>query len=173
MISRFCACDPRAVPWGTYAWGFSLPLRVLSPSVSPLCMYARVTRLAQRDQIAPIVRTTFTQRLLMMNFFHRNDHSTLEAQLTERMLLHILITDPFPRSSVTLLCPGISPVLLILTVHFALVFRTVSPFRKVGTARISTWLLRFSRHLSTFFLPRKKPLQIPPQRLPHLSLLPS
>ena len=172
MISRFCACDPRAVPWETYAQGFSLPLGVSSPAVSPLCVYARVTRLAQCNQIAPVMRATFTQRLLMMHFLSLHDNSTLKAQLTEGMLHHILIANPFPRSSVTLLCPGITPILLILTVHLALVFRTVSPFRKVGTARISAWLLRFSRHLSTFFLPWKKPLQISPQRLPHLSLLP-
>ncbi len=98
----------------------------------------------------------------MMHFLSLHDNPTLEAQLTERMLQHILIADPFPRSSITLLCPWISPILLILTVHLALVFRTISPFRKVGTARISARLLRFSRHLSTFFLPRKKPLQFFP-----------
>ena len=173
MISCFCACDPRAVPWETYAWGFSLPLRVLSPSVSPLCMYARVTRLAQRDQIAPIVRATFTQRLLMMDLFRRYYHSTLEAQLTERMLRSILVTDPFPRSPVTPLCPGITPILFILTVHLCLVFRAIPPIRQVGTARISARLLRFPRHLSTFLPIEKAATVFPPQRLPHLSLLPS
>ena len=122
------------------------------PSVSTLSMDPRVTRLAQRDQIAPVMRATFTQRQFMMHLFSLHDDPTLEAQLTERMLLHVLITDPFPRSSITLLCPGITPILFILTVHLCLVFRTISSFRQIRTARISARLLRFPRHLSTFFL---------------------
>jgi len=110
-----------------------------------------MTRLAQRDQIAPVMRATFTQRKLMMDFLGLHDNPTLEAQLTKGMLHYILIAYPFPRSSVTLLCPGITPILLIVAVHLALVFRTVSSFRQTRTARISARLLRFSRHLSTYF----------------------
>jgi len=87
----------------------------------------------------------------MMHLFCRKHVPTLKAQLTEWMLLHVLITDPFPRSSIPLLCPGITPILLIVAVHLALVFRAVSSFRQIRTARISARLLRFSRHLSTYF----------------------
>lgn len=151
LISCFCACDPRAVPWRIYPWGFSPPLRVFSPAVSTLSMNPWMTRLAQRDQIAPIVRATFTQRKLMMDFLGPHDNPTLETQFTERMLLHVLVADSFPRSSIPLLCPGITPILLIVAVHPALVFRTVSSFRQIRTTRISARLLRFSRHLSTYF----------------------
>ena len=108
-----------------------------------------MTRLAQRDQIAPVMRATFTQRLLMMDFLSRNHHSALKAQLTKWMLQHVLITDPLPRPAVTLLCPGITSVFLILTIDFALMLRAVPSFRQVWTARICTRLLRFSRYLSS------------------------
>lgn len=85
---NFCGyrCDA-GWPAREYTRGdFHSPLRTLSPSVSPLRVYAWVTRLAQRDQITPVMRAPFTQRLLMMYLFRGNYHSTLEAQLTERML---------------------------------------------------------------------------------------
>ena len=41
LISCFCACDPRAVPWEIYAWGFSRPFhqfRKLHPSMFRLTL---------------------------------------------------------------------------------------------------------------------------------------
>ena len=63
-------------------------------------MYARVTRLAQRDQVTAIVCTTFTQRQLVMDFFSRHDNSTFKTQLTERMLRSVLVTDSLPCTTV-------------------------------------------------------------------------
>ena len=61
-----------------------------APVIASLRMYLRVTRLAQRDQIAPIVSATFTQRLLMMDLLCFHDDPTLKAQLIERMLRSVL-----------------------------------------------------------------------------------
>mgnify|MGYP006980037198 CR=1 FL=1 len=60
-----------------------------------------MTRLAQRNQITPIMCATFTQRFLVMNLFHRNCKSTFKTQLTEWMLQSILITYPLPCTAIT------------------------------------------------------------------------
>ena len=60
-----------------------------------------MTRLAQRNQITPIMCATFTQRLLVMNLFHRNCKSTFKTQFTERMLRSILITYSLPCTTIT------------------------------------------------------------------------
>ena len=75
-----------------------------------------MTRLAQRDQVTAIVRATFTQRQLVVDLFRRHDNPTLKTQLTEGMLRSILVTDPLPCTTVSLLRRLISAVLLIVTV---------------------------------------------------------
>ena len=99
-------------------------------------MYLRVTRLAQRDQIAPIVSATFTQRLLVVDFFRLHDNSTFKTQLTEWMLGCVLITDPLPCPAISLLRSFIPAVLFIIAVDLLLMLRTVPPVRKIRTARI-------------------------------------
>ena len=86
------------------------------PPVSTLCMDLRVTRLAQCDQIAPVMCATFTQRQLMMNLLGRNQYSTGITLLTEGMLRSILVTDPLPGSAIAALGILISAVLFILAV---------------------------------------------------------
>ena len=86
------------------------------PSVSTLRMDLRVTRLAQRDQIAPVVCATFTQRQLMMNLLGRNQYSTGITLLTEGMLRSILVTNSLPCSAISALGILISAVLLVLAV---------------------------------------------------------
>ena len=62
-------------------------------------------------------------------------------------------------SAVLLLGIFIPPILLIITVHFALMLRAVPSHPSGWDSRLSTGLLWFSRHLSTFFLPQKKPIE--------------
>ena len=83
-------------------------------------MYLRVTRLTQRDQITPIVRATFTQRLLVVNLLGLHDNSTLKTQFTERMLGCILISDPLPCTAISTFGFLISAVLFIITVDLSL-----------------------------------------------------
>ena len=75
-----------------------------------------MTRLAQRDQVTSIMCATFTQRQLMVDLFSRHDNSTFKTHLTEGMLRSILVTDPLPCTTVSLLRRLISAVLLIITI---------------------------------------------------------
>ncbi len=77
------------------------------PAIPYPRMYDHVTRLSQRDQITLIVRTNFTQKQLVVDFFSGHDNSTLKTQLTEGMLcsmqvpnfshLHEECRNPFAR----------------------------------------------------------------------------
>lgn len=124
-ISRFYTHDPTAVSLVEYLWRFDPPLPA-APIISPMCMNRRVTRLAQRNQIAPIVCATFTQWFLVMNFLCRYKHAFFITKFTERMQLHIAITNPLPCSTIS--SPGIwiTSVLFILAVPYLGVFLTVS-----------------------------------------------
>ena len=121
--------------------------------------------LAQRDQVAPFMRAAFRKRQLVVDLFRRHDESTIKTKLTEWMLRSVLITDPLPCRTVFFLRGFVPAVFLIAAVHLLLVLRAEASLRQVRTAGIGTGFLRFSWHPSAFFLPRKKPLQISPQRL--------
>ena len=136
---------------------------MVPPIVPSLCVYSRVTRLAQRDQIAPIMRATFTQRLLMVYLFSRHDNPTLKTQFTEGMLHSIFVTDPLPRTTVSLLRRLIPAILLIITVHLLLMLRTVTTVFKVRTARICAWSFRSPWH--NHHLQYKSPARIAPSGL--------
>ncbi len=69
-------------------------------TIATPCMDLRVTRLTQRDQVAPIVSAAFAERKLVVNLLHRNDQSTRKAQLTERILRRILVADPLSGTAI-------------------------------------------------------------------------
>ena len=117
------------------------------PVVPSLRMYLRVTRLAQRDQIAPIMSATFTQRFLMVDLFRLHDNSTLKTQFTEGMLRCILISDSLPCTAISALGFLISAVLLIITVDLLLMLRAVSPICQIRTAGIAARSFRFPWHI--------------------------
>ena len=80
-----------------------------------------------RNQIAPVMCAAFTQRKLVMNLLHWNQNSSLVALLTERMLCSILITNPFPCTTISSLRIFISSVFLIITIYFVRMLFTVPP----------------------------------------------
>lgn len=89
-ISRFCTRDPAPFPGSHTSRDLHRPYpRRFPPVVPSLCVYRRMTRLAQRDQITQIMRTTFRERLLMVYLFSKHDNSTFITQLTEGMLRSI------------------------------------------------------------------------------------
>lgn len=63
------------------------------PSVTTFRMDTSVTAFAQRNEIVSVVRTAFSKRQLVMDFFDRNDDTPAEALLTEGMNLNIAGTD--------------------------------------------------------------------------------
>lgn len=64
------------------------------PAVTSLRMYTAVAALAQRYKVVSRMRTTLGQRYNVMHLLDRHDDSSLEALLTERMLLCIRSSDP-------------------------------------------------------------------------------
>ena len=71
-----------------------------------------------------------------MYFLNRHDDSLGVALLTERMRLHIGITNPFPRSAVSTVYSRVSVVLLVISVIEFCVFLTTSVMSDVGYNRI-------------------------------------
>ena len=69
---------------------------------------------------------TFTQWLLVVDFFGLHDNSTLKTQLAEGMLGCILISDPLPCTTISSLRGFVSAVLLIITVDLLLMLRAVT-----------------------------------------------
>ena len=132
---------------------------ILSPSVATLSMNSRMTGMAQCHQVTVLGSSAFPQWLDVMDLLSLGQNPTLKAQLTERMLRCISITDPLPCTAILALCIPVSAVSLIVTVHFALVLAAISAARrnKPAASRISTGLLRFLRHPLTFFPTYKEP----------------
>lgn len=86
-----------------------------------------------------------------MDLFSRHDNSTFKTQLTEGMLRSILVTDPLPCTTVSLLRRLISAVLLIVAVAQLLMLFTEPFVCQLRASGIRAWMLRFPWHHSTFF----------------------
>ena len=87
-----------------------------------------MTAFAKRNQIASVMAATFRQWPLMMNLIHRNNDSFLKALFTERMCLHVAVTDSFPCSSVPAAYSFVSAILLVGLAHLFFMFPAVSTF---------------------------------------------
>ena len=119
------------------------------PAISTFSMNSRMTRSTQRNQIASVVCSSFSQRLDVMDLLHRNQFSFLVAPLTEGMLRSIAVTNPFPCSAVTFLCVRVSAVPFILLVDEFFVFLMLFTVTTVGKLRapgVSTGMLWLSWH---------------------------
>ena len=97
--------------------------------ITTLGMDLGMTAFAKRNQIASVMAATFRQWPLMMNLIHRNNDSFLKALFTERMCLHVAVTDSFPCSSVPAAYSFVSAILLVGAVRFLLMFLTVPSIR--------------------------------------------
>ena len=92
---------------------------------------------------------TFRQRDLMVYFLHRDKYALIIAQFTERMHLHIAVTDAFPRTPVAPPRIRITLVLLITPVLLLLVLLTEPFLCKVGAAGMMARVLCFPWHFPT------------------------
>lgn len=100
-----------------------------------------MARLAQCDQIAPVMCTTFTQRKFMVDLLSFYEYSTIITLLTKRMLCSILVTDPLPCTAIPAFGILIPAVLFIITVCFLPVLLTISPVCQFRTSGVSTGFL--------------------------------
>lgn len=133
------------IPHHKMLWcGFSI-----TPSVTSLSVYPCMTRLAQRDEVAPVMCSAFRQRNLVVYFFDWDKHSLLVAQLTEGVCLNIAVTDAFPRTPVPFPCCRVTTVLLVTLILFLLVFLTEPSLCQLGTAGMMARMLCFPWHHCT------------------------
>jgi hypothetical protein len=85
----------------------------------------------------------------MMNHINRNVPSLFQTLLTERVCLDVTFPYLPPSFAVSLVCFGVTAVVVVLKVALAFVFLTVITVRKVRTTGIGTGLFRFLRHSIT------------------------
>lgn len=83
------------------------------PAVTAFCMDSRMTAAAKRDEVLTAVVTAFRQWLDVMYLFRLNKLALLVTQLTERMLLHILVADALPSSAVASLAGRVTFVMFV------------------------------------------------------------
>ena len=72
-----------------------------------------MTATAMGDEVLTAVVAAFGQGLDVMHLFCLNQLALLIAQLTEGMLLHVLVADALPSSAVAPLCSRVSFVTFI------------------------------------------------------------
>ncbi len=99
------------------------------PSITTRGMDSGMARFAKSNQIFSCVCTTFRKRDAMVDFLSRNKQTFLLAQLTQRMQLHIAVTDTLPCTAITTAYSRVSVVLLVALVLQLLVFLTESTIR--------------------------------------------
>lgn len=119
-----------------------------------------MTAAAKRDKVLTAVVTTFRQWLDMMHLFRFHQQTFLETQLTEWMLLNILVTDTLPSTTVATLGLRIPVELLVALVLLLLVFGTEASIRKVRAAGEGTGALWFGWHSVLLLWVIEKPPQM-------------
>ena len=135
------------------------------PAVTTLGMNPRMAALAKCNEVAPVVGSTLRQRSPVMHFLRSYQNSLFITQFTERMTLHITVTDTFPSPSIPTAYSRISVILLVAFILFFRMLLTEPSFGQLRTTWVRTWPLRSSWHHFTF-LPIEKAFEgFLPQRL--------
>jgi len=125
--------EMKTAPWG-------------SP-VAQLLVCPLVARAAQALEVAPSVRASLTDRHNVVHLVHQRDPAFLKATLTQRVLPGVAVTDTLPGSAVFLVLVRSPHVEVVLAVCLFSMFLAITVLCQVGTAWVSTWLLRFSWHV--------------------------
>ena len=117
------------------------------PSVPGLRTDARMTSLAERHKIVLVMRAAVRKRQDVVHLGRLGEPSRLPTHLTERMRGEEQRTDLSPAVAVAFPVFLRPPIAVILSCDQPLVLRAVTliSFYKSGAARITAWLLRFSR----------------------------
>lgn len=93
----------------------------------------------------------FRERDLVVDFFCRNKQTFLLAQLAQRMLLHIAVTDTLPSTTITTAHGRVTVIFLVALVLLAFMFFTKPTVSKPWAAGIGTWSLGVHWHRFTSF----------------------
>ena len=123
----------------------------------------RMTRLAQRHEIAFVMGAAIGQRDHVVYFLRRRDPALAPAYLAERMRCHMPAPNRWPHAVVPFLHFRCSTMAIVLGCDQLLVHRTIQSIRKLRAAGIAAGLLRLSRHT---FLQYKRPPRFLTMALP-------
>ena len=128
------------------------------PAVASLCMNLCMTCAAKAHQIPLAMVAAFGQRFYVVYLLGLCIPTFLEAELTERVGIHVPVSDAFPRTSIPALGSRIAFILFIASVFLLFMFRTEASIREVGTAWVGAGALWFSWHqLHLRFWHKKSP----------------
>ena len=95
----------------------------------------------------------------MVDLLGGNVEPTLKTQLTQRVLGDVAVANTFPCASIPAFGLRIAVISFVAFILLALMHRTISPVRQVGTAGIRAGTLRFSWHCFTSLPCIRKALQ--------------
>ena len=116
------------------------------PPVTTLCMDSGVTGLAKGNQIVFCMGTALGKRNLVVYLLGWHQPSVLLAQLADRVLLHIAVSDAFPGTSIPAAYSRVPVVLLVAFGFYLGVFLAESSIGQLGAAGIGTGALGLLRH---------------------------
>jgi hypothetical protein len=103
----------------------------------------------QTHQVGLIMRTTITKRQDMMNFLCRFHTPFLLALFTQRVLMNVMVTDPFPGPAIAFSGCWVTIVPLITSGFLFDMFFTEPTRCQLGTARVRAGSLWFGWHQIT------------------------
>lgn len=122
----------------------------------------RVAALAQRHEIASIVRTAVCERKYVMYFLGRRQSVLFHALLTKRMRLVITRTNFPPCATVSLIGVWIPLIFIVMMLGDLPVFVAEPTVCQFAAPRIGTRALRLVGHLLTFYRHKKSHRWISP-----------
>ena len=119
------------------------------PSVTALRMDLGVAGMAEGHQVRFTVVAALSQRLDVMHLLCLGKPAFALAPLTKRVCIHVPVTDPFPRPSISSFDCRVPAVLFITLVLQFLMLLTKPAVRQLGTAGVRTRTLWLSWHRIT------------------------
>ena len=130
-------------------WAVSGSAFLCVPAVTTLGMDSGVAGLTQGDKIVSCVCAAFRERHLVMNLLGGGQSAFPLAQLAQRVLLDVPVTDAFPGAAIPAAYSRVTVVLLVAFGFRLGVLLAESAIRQLGTAGVRTGALGFCRHRFT------------------------
>lgn len=120
-------------------------------------MYFRMTRLAQRHQVAEIVTAAVRHGNDVVHLLNRSEPTLFQTHLAQRVSRCITLSYLPPRSAVFLVAVGRTDEFIVAAVYLLCVFLAVLPVTTAGTAGVRTWTLWSFGHWVHLLGHRKSP----------------
>ena len=102
---------------------------------------------AKGHEIVSCMSAALRQGDFVMNFFCGYQSAFFPADLAQRMLLYITVTNPLPCTAITAADSGITIIFFIAFCFRPCMILTEPTMRQPGTAGVRTWSLGFTWHI--------------------------